>query len=281
MSRSTRAFFAAGLLALIGAAALHLLVLAGVGRVWPALVHLTLFGWITGLIYAVNYHTMPVFAARDFPDARLIWLHLGAFAGGVALATMGLLLRSTASVTFGLLLELAAALAFTANTVLLFTHGPRRAARSPAPAIAGQPRVDKVGTQATKAAGLCLPLALLLLLLVQVGRVGYGWMLAAEHLAALGWVMLMIVGVAYHVLPRFSGHGTRGPAWVRLQLAVHLAALALIVAGLGFNWPLVFALGGLLMSGAIGLFAWAIWPTLRAVRARSPLVQVTLKERPQ
>ena len=32
--------------------------------------------------------------------------------------------------------------------------------------------------------------------------------LAAEHLVVLGWVMLMIVGVAYHVLPRFSGCGS-------------------------------------------------------------------------
>jgi hypothetical protein len=59
------------------------------------MVHLTLFGWITGMIAAVNYHTMPVFAARDFPSTRLIWLHLAAWLLGVALDSAGQLLGWT------------------------------------------------------------------------------------------------------------------------------------------------------------------------------------------
>ena len=40
-----------GLIALPAAALLHLLALLGVGRAWPAMVHLTLFGYDTFTFY--------------------------------------------------------------------------------------------------------------------------------------------------------------------------------------------------------------------------------------
>jgi hypothetical protein len=70
------------------------------------------------------------------------------------------------------------------------------------------------------------------------------------------------------VLPRFTGHGTRGPAWARAQVRCHFAALLLLVPSLGFGWSRAFAVGGVLMTLALGLFAWTIWPVLHAVRAR-------------
>jgi hypothetical protein len=262
MIGSTRAFLIAGLIALPTAALLHLLALLGVSRAWPAMVHLTLFGWITALIYAVNFHTMPVFSARDFPYPRLIWAQWSAWCAGVALATTATLAAWRGAEAAGLLLQLIAALIFVANTILLFVAGPRRSHRPPPPPIANQPRVDRIGTQATKLAGLSLPLALLLLLALRLEWISGSWLLAAEHLAALGWIMLMIVGVAYHVLPRFSGVGTRGPAWARSQLLCHAGALALMVPALGFGWTWAFAAGGMLMTLALGLFAWTIWPTI-------------------
>jgi hypothetical protein len=100
------------------------------------------------------------------------------------------------------------------------------------------------------------------MLAVRLGWISGAWMLAAEHLAALGWVMLMIVGVSYHVLPRFSGRATRGTEWARAQLLCQIGALMLIVLALGFGWPRIFTAGGLLMALALGLFAWTVWPTL-------------------
>jgi hypothetical protein len=263
MAGSTRAFVVAGLIALPAAALLHLLALLGISRTWPAMVHLMLFGWITAMIYAVNYHTMPVFSGRDFPSPRLVWAQWAAWCAGVALATGGTLTGWRGGEVAGLLLQVIAALTFVANVILLFVRGPRRPHRPLLPAIAGQPQVDRLGTQATKIAGLSLPLALLLLLAVRLEWLSGSWLLAGEHLATLGWTMLMIVGVAYHVLPRFSGIGTRGPAWARAQLLCHVGALALIVLALGFAWTQAFAAGGLLMTLALGLFAWTVWPTLK------------------
>ena len=92
-------------------------------------------------------------------------------------------------------------------------------------------------------------------------------------------IMLMIVGVAYHVLPRFSGCATRGTSWARTQLGCHLLALALIVLSLGLGWPAAFAAGGLLMALALGLFAWTIWPSIRAQQPGGPLSHIALKEK--
>jgi cbb3-type cytochrome oxidase subunit 1 len=278
---STRAFLIAGLVALPCAALLHLLVALGMSDAWAAMVHLILFGWITLMIVAVNYHTLPVFSARDFPHPRLIWAHWALGSAGVALASGGLLAGWNAGATAGLLLELGGALVFVANTILLFLRGVRRPQRAPSPPIAGQPLVDRAGTRATMAAGISLPLAQLALLAVRLGWLGGAWVLAAEHLATLGWVMLMIVGVAYHVLPRFSGQATRGPAWARAQMVCHGGALALIVLALGFGWARVFAIGGLLMALAIGLFAWTVWPTLCAIVSHASPIALIFKERPR
>jgi len=280
MRTTTRAWFAASLLLLVCAALLHTVELLGLRDVWAALVHLTLFGWVSAMILAVNYHTMPVFTGRDFPAAALIWAHLGTFVGGVGLATGGLLGGATALVAAGLALELAGALLFALNVALLLRRGGPRRARPPAP-IPGQQAVDRVCSRATATAGLCLPLSLLLLLAARLGLIGGSWWLAGEHLATLGWVMLMIVGVAQHMLPRFSGRPTRGARPALAQLGLHLLALALILAGLGAGWSAVFAAGGLAMAGALGLFAWTIWPALRPAAPAAALIIPTVKEFPR
>ncbi len=281
MSTSTRAFLGLSLLALVGASALHMLALLGVAVAWGAMVHLTLFGWITCMIITITYHTTPVFAARDFPNQQLAWYHLGALGTGLLLATAGLLAHVTILTVAGIVLQIVAALLFTANIVSLFRRGVPRPGRPPIPPIANQPQVDRIGTQATRSAGLCLPLALMLLLGAYGGWLHGEWVLAAEHLAATGWIMLTIAGVMYHMLPRFNGRGVRGPGWARAQVTCHIGALLIMVPALGFGVPLLFAVGGLLMTVAIGILIWTVWPALPPQRLRHDAVPLILKERPQ
>src|SRR5688572_5578755 len=135
MIGSTRAFVIIALLALPIAALLYLLALLGIPGTWPAMIHLTIFGWITAMIMAVNYHTMPVFSARDFPFSVLIWGHWVLQSAGVALASSGLLTGWNAGTLLGLLLQAGGALAFLANTICLFLRGARRPHRHPTPPI--------------------------------------------------------------------------------------------------------------------------------------------------
>lgn len=279
MSWAARAFAISGIVSLIVATVLHEVVLLGDTSAWGALIHLLIFGWISALIIAVNYHTVPVFSRRDFAYPWLLIVHWAFFAPGIVLTVIALLLAWDVGTIIGLLLEIIASFLFSANIILLFVRGSRQAGHPMPPPFPNQAPIDKVGTQATRLAGICLPLALLLLVGARLRWFDPAWVLAAEHTALLGWVMLMIVGVAYHVLPRFSGHELRGLVWVRAQLTCHLIGLILIASGLGWGWPAVFAAGGLTMALALALFAWTIWPTLQPITVRPIMLQPTVKKR--
>jgi hypothetical protein len=98
---------------------------------------------------------------------------------------------------------------------------------------------------------------------------------AHMHMNLLGFVTMMIFGVGYHVLPRFSGH----PLYSRRLAGVHWVlanlGLAAMVAGfvlrphLGAGAVPILAGGG--VSSALGayLFIVNIWLTLDGPRPRS------------
>lgn len=93
---------------------------------------------------------------------------------------------------------------------------------------------------------------------------------AHVHLNLLGFVTMMIYGVAYHVIPRFTG----APLYSRRLAGAHVWAatsgLATMVAGfmllphLPREGRYVLVAGGLLSAGAAYLFILNIWRTLNA-----------------
>lgn len=96
---------------------------------------------------------------------------------------------------------------------------------------------------------------------------------AHVHANLLGFVSMMIFGVAYHVIPRFTGN----PLHSRRLGPVHLVAanlgLALLVGGwivrvwaFGAGEVLVRA-GGAVSAVGVGLFIYNIWRTLGPARA--------------
>jgi|Deesub1362A_J573_1020465.scaffolds.fasta_scaffold01007_3 cbb3-type cytochrome oxidase subunit 1 len=58
---------------------------------------------------------------------------------------------------------------------------------------------------------------------------------AHAHLNLLGFMSMMIYGVGYHILPRFSGRNVYSPAITRIQFWVANAGLI----GMAITWPLV------------------------------------------
>jgi hypothetical protein len=265
MRSYTRAFVAFGLGILIAMALLHLPALSAGSRASLAFVHLTLFGWPAAIIFAINYHTVPYFAGADFPSERSIWLHFWLFVVGLLVVVAGLARLGQQWLVIGLAIEFAASVVFLANIVWLFARGPKRA-EGPPEASASQHDLDRAGTLATIFSGLLLPLSLLLLLLYETHTIGPLWQLAAEHLATLGWIVMMIVGVSYHILPRFSGREAHSGRWPLGQLALYSAGTALLVLGLGLAHAVMFQAGAVLVTTALVLLAWIVWPTLKVRR---------------
>ncbi|MBI4698225.1 MAG: hypothetical protein HY758_04775 [Nitrospirae bacterium] len=57
------------------------------------------------------------------------------------------------------------------------------------------------------------------------------------HLNLLGFMSMMIYGVGYHILPRFSGRNIYSPLMMRMQFWLSNAGLI----GMSVSWPFVAA----------------------------------------
>lgn len=101
---------------------------------------------------------------------------------------------------------------------------------------------------------------------------------AHMHANLLGFVSMMIFGVAYHVIPRFTGTPLRSRRMAMAHLWVANAGLAGMVGG----WMVrpaqptpgsaLLGVGALLSASGAFLFISNIWRTLAAVSGRgSPL----------
>ena len=98
------------------------------------------------------------------------------------------------------------------------------------------------------------------------------WRTAHLHMNLLGFVTMMIFGVAYHVIPRFTGHPLWSPRLAGWHWWLSNAGLALMVAGFGLR-PFaapgatpVLAAGGTLAALGAYAFVLNIWRTIDGPR---------------
>ena len=95
------------------------------------------------------------------------------------------------------------------------------------------------------------------------------WLHAAAQL--FGFFATLIVGVAHHLLPRFTGRPVRATALTSWLFG--LLALALLLRLAGLLWPPLAGVGALLHTAALAAFAVWVWraldpPPLRLLRAQ-------------
>lgn len=85
---------------------------------------------------------------------------------------------------------------------------------------------------------------------------------AHSHLNLLGWVSMMIYGVGYHILPRFSGNPVAYPSFMAYHFWLANISLLGLVSLWGYSQLLagVFALMQVL---AVGLFVVNILASIR------------------
>ena len=89
------------------------------------------------------------------------------------------------------------------------------------------------------------------------------------HANLLGFVSMMIFGVAYHILPRFNGRGLHSPRLAGIHVVVANAGLALMVGGFAarITWhtagTIALGLGGALSAAGAFMFIGNIWITIR------------------
>lgn len=93
------------------------------------------------------------------------------------------------------------------------------------------------------------------------------------HINLLGWMSMMIFGVAYHILPRFSGSPlySRKLAWLHFIFAqaglIGMAVFFFLNRVQQGTWQIPLMISGLLMFLSICLFVFNMIKTLLGVRS--------------
>ncbi len=105
--------------------------------------------------------------------------------------------------------------------------------------------------------------------------------LAHAHMNLLGFVTMMIFGVAYHVIPRFTGHALHSGRLAGVHWWLSNAGLALLVTGfvlaphLGRESRAILATGGLLSAAGGFSFIVNLWRTIGEPPGRHTSVAAT------
>lgn len=106
---------------------------------------------------------------------------------------------------------------------------------------------------------------------------------AHMHMNLLGFVAMMIFGVAYHVIPRFTGNALHSRQLGGMHWWIANAGLALMVAGfilgphIGRGAVPVLATGGVLSALGAYTFIYNVWRTIDGSVAKraAPTVPIT------
>jgi cbb3-type cytochrome oxidase subunit 1 len=119
-----------------------------------------------------------------------------------------------------------------------------------------------------KASLVWLALGVTLGLAMAVHPVWTVYRAAHMHMVLLGFVTMMIYGVAYHVIPRFAGfplHSRRaaGAHWWLANVGLALMVCGFFVrASRATPGTIVLSIGGTLAAAGAYLFAYLIWRTV-------------------
>lgn len=260
-------------------------------------VTLGLFGFLIPLALAMSARSLPMYAGLNSFPRRILWPLAGVYFAGLILMCVGVdggpMPSSWASIIDGL------GMVLLGGVVLLFVgiflslirkrgHLPERVAKlAPSPgtmAQAYQKQVKKEQTHYGPFVGLVASaylwamLGALLLLIDGGSMLATGSELVAfdavRHSFAIGFISLLICGIAPRMLPSFSGGKITSPKLVSATLWLGNAAAVLRVGTLLFA-PLFagttgFAIDAFLfsLSGPCGLamaicLAINLWPALR------------------
>jgi hypothetical protein len=249
-----------------------------------AYLHVTLYGFVLLAALGVTRRAIPLFMGLRPTSARLAmgaWLALNAAvalgAGGALGAALAPAAVWDAASQVAAWLALAGAGAFVAALHLF--------ERAPSPPGAGQPRGHEPYIRAAYgwllvALGLGAALALREVLTGEAA--GPGAVAAARHAFALGFVSLLIFGMASRVVPVFGGVRLWQP-WLLAPLfvAFNLGVLLRVAGELLGNQDALarglVAASGLLGFAGLALFALVLWRTLDR---RAPVALPMVAARP-
>ena len=266
----------------IGLAAEHfvaatLYLLAGaVGLVWVApelaagaylsphvagITHLFTLGWLTTTVFGALCQLLPVALGTPVRSTRIAHAAFWAFAPGAGIFAVGVATNRTMLHHGGVLLVSLGILLVAANVGAALPRARSRDVTWGAIALALTYLVST------------LVLGIVLLHNLHTGFLGgsRGGVLASHlHVAIVGWLLIMIVGVSHRLLPMFLlAHGA-DTSWSRRALGLLGAGVPVLALGLGLARPAAAWVGAVLLLAGLGCFYRQVYSFYRA-RVRTQL----------
>jgi hypothetical protein len=203
-----------------------------------AVTHLFTLGWLTITIFGALTQLIPTSLGTPICSARLARLAAWALALGVVALDTGIVAQATGPLAAGVLLVIAGVLMAVGNFAVTLRRARTRDVTWAAIAIAIAYLVIVLGFGAVLAHNLHTGF-------VAAHRVR---LTAAHlHLALIGWVLLVIVGVSTRLLPMFlMAHRVEHTA-NRVAVALLAVGVALLATGLALSRPVITWPGAVLV----------------------------------
>jgi hypothetical protein len=223
-------------------------------------VHLITLGWITASIVGALYVVAPMALRTTLVPGPVDVVILAGFSIGLSGLVFHFWFASFTGVAWAAGLVWTVLLLFAARVVPHVLRAPIPAAIKAHLALAFFNLLAAGAVGAAMAAHKAHPY-----LRLDV----FSLVLAHAHLAAVGWAALMVMGVAYRLLPMFLPSAPPPPA--RLWWSVLLVELGVAALFLGWTaWPAARPLGAPLIVLGFGAFAFQVWWMRRHPRTAAP-----------
>ena len=218
--------------------------------------HLFTLGWLTTTIFGALYQLLPVALGAPIRWPRIAVASFWTFAPGVGLFACGVADMSTLVQHAGLALVAAGVILAVTNIAATL---PRARSRDV--------------TWAALALAIAFLSSTLLLGVVLLHNIHTGFLAEARvrllathlHVALVGWVLIMIVGVSHRLLPMFLlAHGASG-RWTARAIALLACGVVLVSLGINTRPGATAWAGALCLAAGIAVF---VYQAHRFYRAR-------------
>lgn len=241
-------------------AALLFFVLGGAGLIWvapelaagaflsprvTAVTHLFTLGWITTSIMGALYQLFPVLLGRQVRWIGVTDATLATWVPGILFFVAGLALQDSRLIVLGAGFLSAAILLFSVNLGASLAGAPRKDLTWWALSSAGVFLLLTMVVGAALATNLRWPF-------MGAGRIS---ILGTHlHMALVGWVLMVVVGVGHRLLPMFLLSHDAPTGWGKLSVALLASGTGLLFAVHHMANPLARLVPPLLMAAGTGAF---------------------------
>jgi hypothetical protein len=223
-----------------------------------ALTHTITLGWITLTIMGASYQLLPIVLERPVWSERLAWWQLAAFVAGVVGIVGHFAIGQWTGFVWSAAFLLLAVGAHVVNAGLSIARArPSFTARMMAIALAGLALTALFGAAlGAHKVWPFLPVELFPLLHAHV------------HLALLGWVLPMVLGVGARVYPMFLLAPEPADGGAERQLLGVVVGVPLVAGGLVLERPGIVVVGTALVAAAVA--AHLLWLRAMVRAAKRP-----------